>query len=93
MSKLIPWVEVLIRKENSYSDYKVIQSYPFPDAIFGDAVDFIAFTDLSTLKGWLDLIEDKQLKLSQIRRLGFITDIWHPTNFMQVRFKEWKYAK
>ena len=88
----IPWVEVFRRKPGTDDDYEVIQSYPFPDAVFGDANEFLAFVGLGVLRGWLNLIEDRTLRECQLRRLGFIRDIWHPTDFMQVHFKDWKYT-
>jgi hypothetical protein len=91
---IIPWVEVYKRKDGTDQDIEVIESYPFPDAIYDPSVpEYIAFTDLSTLRGWLDAIEDNYQRKSQLSRLSFIRDIWHPNHFMQVKFKEWKYKK
>ena len=90
--KTIPWVEVYKRKYGTDEDYDVIQSYPFPDAIFEDANEFVYSVSLSTLRNWLNLIEDKTLRECQLRRLSFIRDIWHPSDFMVVHFKDWKYS-
>lgn len=89
--RTIPWVEVYRRKPGTDDNFEVIQSYPFPDAVFGDANEFIVFSGLSTLRNWLNLIEDKTLRECQLRRLSFIRDIWHPTDFIHVAFKDWKY--
>ena len=87
----IPWVEVYRRKSGTDDDYEVIQSYPFPDAVFGNTNQYLHLVSISVLRNWLEDIEDDLMRLCQLTRLSFIQDIWHPTDFMQVRFKDWKY--
>ena len=91
MSRIIPWVEVYRRKKGTDDDYEVIQSYPFPDAVFDDANEFVCVVGLQTLRNWLNAIDDDLIRLCQLTRLSFIQDIWHPTDFIQVKFKDWKY--
>lgn len=95
MSKLIPWIDVIQRKQGTDYEREVIGTYPFPDAVFND-IDFFIFqnedVEIQQLREWINKIEDRTTRESTMRRLEFIRDIWHPNNWLEITFKEWKYA-
>lgn len=93
---LIPWVDVIRRKYGTDYEREVIQSYPFPDVIYNEFDPVIAEhsdIELDILRKWINRIEDKTTRESTMRRLEFIRDIWHSTDWLEISFKEWKYIK
>lgn len=86
--KQIYWVEVLERTRGSLDEKNVIQSYPFPDV----EIEPFGF-DMELFENQINKITDPMTRLSTHRRFEFIRDIWHPTNFIRVVIKPWKYVK
>jgi hypothetical protein len=82
--KQIPWVEVLVRDSNTDNESKVIQSYPFPGIN-------ITNRTLIELKEAFTKMKDPIMRECYETRLHFIMNRWHPTNFLTVSIKEWKY--
>ena len=97
--RLIPWVDVLERDSNFDNAPKVINSYPFPDVnmeyyhklIGSDYTRLKGSMPLSTLRGWIDDMDDAILKECYHTRLHFILNRWHPKNFVKVNMKDWRY--
>ncbi|CAB4222413.1 hypothetical protein UFOVP1655_97 [uncultured Caudovirales phage] len=97
--RLIPWVDVLERDTNFDNAPTVKQSYPFPDVnmayyhklIGSDYTRLKGSMPLSTLRGWIDDMDDEILKECYHTRLHFILNRWHPKNFIKVNMKDWKY--
>jgi hypothetical protein len=85
--KTIAWVNVLERDLDTDDDSKVINSYPFPE------VNIKGHWCLSIwqLKELIDKMEDEIMKECYHTRLHFIMNRWHPKNFINIEFKNWKY--
>lgn len=86
--KQIYWVEVLERVPGTLDRKQVVQAYPFPDVQF-EPFGF----DLLLFKDQINKIEDPLTRLATQRRFEFITDIWHPNQFIRVVRNPWKYQK
>lgn len=89
--RMIPWVEVIERYPGTFDAVKILESYPFPDVSDDFIADYWYTCTVDVLNRELNSIEDEQQRKSQLTRLSFILDIWHPKNFVRVIMKEWKY--
>lgn len=87
MNKQIYWVDVIERDPSTLDGTQIIMSYPFPDVPF-EPFGF----DLELFKEQLNKIENRHQRLASTTRFTFITDRWHPTSFLRVVIKPWKYA-
>ena len=90
---IIPWVEVIERESGTIDKVKVIESYPFPDVSEEFISDYMYDCTVQLLKQELQNIKEYNLRISQLSRLSFILDIWHPKNFVRISMKPWKYKK
>jgi len=87
MSNHIYWVEVLEREPGTLDSKQVLNEYPFPEVPF-EPFGF----DLELFKEQLNKIENRHQRLASQNRFNFITERWHPNNFLRVVRKPWKYA-
>ncbi len=93
MRKLIPWIDVIQRKRGTDYEREVIETYPFPDVMITDfELENFRSISITTFKNRIDNIKDRTTRESTMRRFEFIRDIWHPNNWLEITFKEWKYA-
>lgn len=88
---IIPWVEVIERKPGTVDSHNVIMSYPFPDVSEEFVFDNMYDCTVGLLRKELENIKNENLRKSQLTRLSFILDIWHPKNFVTIKMKQWKY--
>lgn len=85
----IPWLEIIERVEGSTEDIKVVASYPFPD-IDVNIMEFV-YLPVSFLEEHLTEIDDELLRKTQLTRLHFILNVWHPKQFCRMTMGDWKY--
>lgn len=87
MSKTIIWIDVFERKAGTECDASVIQSYPFPDIDASMRYQL----NLNDFRREVDKIDDYITRECYHTRLHFILNVWHPTNFVKIVYKDWKY--
>jgi hypothetical protein len=93
VSRDIVWIDVIEREPGTLSRSRVIQSYPFPDLprVPNPNHPLIGYGGLLDVKRAIDNIEDDTTRLCNQTRLWFITNRWHPKNFLTVSIKNWRY--
>ena len=87
MTNQIYWVEVIEREPGTLDSKQVVNEYPFPEVPF-EPFGF----DLELFKEQLDKIENRHQRLASQNRFNFITERWHPTSFLRLVRRPWKYA-
>ena len=97
--RLIPWVDVIERDPTTDDGHIITNSYPFPDVdmkyyhklIGSDYTRLKGSIPLETLRHLIDAMDDNITKDCYHTRLHFIMNRWHPRNFVEVNFRNWRY--
>jgi len=97
--RLIPWVDVIERDPTTDDGHIIINSYPFPDVDMKYFYDMYIGSDCAKIGKSMPLfvLRDLFIGLDDITkdcyqtRLHFILNRWHPRNFVEVNFRNWRY--